>query len=62
MDVLFDPSLRVRMYRETVARHQKWNQTVAKRAVKIDTSNPRYVKVLHPTKGYRYIARERLGL
>jgi hypothetical protein len=59
---LIDPSLRVRMFREVIAQTHRWNRIVAKRAVQVDTDHPRYVKVLHPTKGWRFIGKERLGL
>lgn len=43
-------------------RVQRWNKLVARRAIHTDTSHPAYVRVLHSTKGWRYISKRRLDL
>ena len=47
-----------------MTRHtQAWNALIPKRAVRVEVDfSPTHVRYLHPTKGWRCVAKKRLGL
>lgn len=46
---------------EAAFRHRLWQRAVSKKVVSVTDGGDHY-KVLHATKGYRYIHKRRLGL